>query len=178
VFAKFKITKIAAVFGIGLLYSSAQWLDSLDKVYEGITTPTYNLTLYHSDVHGESKTYLVPSNEKENKADSIDLLSYVYVLSLGVVFVGDVKRGVSRLIGGYSQLKNELSEFDFIENSTLSGNVISSSFKVLVPNNIIDIGLLKDALDKFSVFYIWPDGTKTLNLVSLRMGSGIENSIK
>lgn len=96
--------------------------------------------------------------------------------SFAVAFTVEAKlaRG-DEFIGGYSILKNELASYDLCfrldksETRYTNGHIL-----IGIPKDPVKISNLEDVLQKYSVQYAFPDGTRTLNIANMRKGNGMQ----
>jgi len=173
----YRASLVAVAVGLGIWGTSAQFTADLNTV---ITNTANTITYTHHHVYdNESHTYLVPTSDTSAHGhDDMPFVSYAEALSIGVRYRNDAKRNIDRLIGGYTQLRRALADYQWIESCSVEQGVVFSCFKIAIPNNVLEAAFLEETLSKLSNFFVWPDQTKSMNHISLRCGQGISESLR
>lgn len=95
--------------------------------------------------------------------------------NIAVAFTMQVRlaRSPERDIGGLRTLRESLTEYEYIAKIEPHQAGYIGQLLIVIPEDPNEIETLRNILEKFSIVYMFPDGTGTINENNLKIGKGL-----
>lgn len=160
---------LKTVAGATLL--SVSLAGQLDTLKTNISSPTVlaNALEQESGFLGNGP-YLIQYNEPPE--DEHQELPYT-TFALAITFKAELAQEPGKYIGGYDQIMEVASKYDFISKITKEPYGLVGHILVSLPTDPTELESLKQDLDKNSIVYVFPDGTGEVNRNNLKIGKGL-----
>jgi len=124
----------------------------------------------------ETGPYLVeyvPSTSEEDTEQDLAYESFAMAITLKA----QLKNRPGKFFGGYDALIKELAQFEYFSTIKRGPAGPIGSLLILLPKDPASLSQLSTILERYSVFYSFPDGSGTLNVGNVKMGRGIQIEI-
>ena len=113
--------------------------------------------------------YVVAFDESDKSND--DEVPYT---SIAIAFTSQASftRTGESPIGGYRHLIESISDYEYVAQLTKGSFGSTGRVSIVLPSEPSELSRLKDILAKYSVAYVFPDETGTINHNNLKFGNG------